>query len=196
MILLEGLLVDLVPYGRAFQAQEVVWWNNESSFWATMGERNVLSRALLERERREEAESDEPRTGLAFGVRTKDGVLIGSFDVNYLSYTHRAANLGAAIGEPDYWGGGYGTDALLLLIDYAFDWLDMRRVWLDTMSLNGRVLRQMEKVGFTLEVRRRRASIADGQWVDGVVFGLLREEWPGREAMVERLGLRAREVAG
>jgi len=29
----------------------------------------------------------------------------------------------------------------------------------------------------------------DGVWVDGLLYGMLREEWPGREALVERLGL-------
>jgi len=96
------------------------------------------------------------------------------------------------INELDYWGGGYGTDALLLLVDYAFGWLDMRRLWLDTMSSNARVLRQMQKVGFTLEAQLRSVAIADGQWNDEVVFGLMRDEWPGREAMIARLGLRAR----
>ena len=195
---LEGLLVDLVPYGDEFKKMEHRWNNSEAVFWASVGERAVMSRASIERRQQERAERAEsgPRHSVWFGIRTKDGKPLGDIALNWVVPHHRLSMLGAMIGEPDYWGGGYGTDALLLLIDYAFDWLDMRRVWLDTMSLNGRVLRQMEKVGFTLEVRRRRASIADGQWVDGVVFGLLREEWPGREAMVERLGLRAREVAG
>jgi RimJ/RimL family protein N-acetyltransferase len=106
--------------------------------------------------------------------------------------THsRAANLGAVINEPDYWGGGYGTDALLLLLDYSFDTLDLRRVWLDTMGLNERVKRQMEKVGFTLEGRRREATYVDGLWTDELIYGMLVEEWPGREAMIEQLGLTA-----
>jgi RimJ/RimL family protein N-acetyltransferase len=192
MSVLEGLLVDLVPYGRAFQAREHAWWNNESMYWASMGERELLTHAQLEKRRREEAESDESRTGVTFGVRTKDGALIGSFGINFLSPYHRVANLGAMINELDYWGGGYGTDALLLLVDYAFGWLDMRRLWLDTMSSNARVLRQMQKVGFTLEAQLRSVAIADGQWNDEVVFGLMRDEWPGREAMIARLGLRAR----
>jgi len=192
MSVLEGLLVDLVPYGRAFQAREHGWWNNESMYWASMGERELLTHAQLEKRRREEAESDESRTGVTFGVRTKDGALIGSFGINFLSPYHRVANLGAMINELDYWGGGYGTDALLLLVDYAFGWLDMRRLWLDTMSSNARVLRQMQKVGFTLEAQLRSVAIADGQWNDEVVFGLMRDEWPGREAMIARLGLRAR----
>jgi RimJ/RimL family protein N-acetyltransferase len=90
-------------------------------------------------------------------------------------------------------GGGYGTDALLLLVDYAFDWLDLRKVWLVTTSINVRVMRQMEKVGFALEGRLRGAIYADGAWYDDLFYGMLRDEWPGHAALVEKLSLRARE---
>jgi len=61
------------------------------------------------------------------------------------------------------------------------------------MSPNERVQRQMVKVGFKLEARQRETFVADGQRVDNLIYGLLREEWPGRAAMIEKLGLRAKE---
>jgi RimJ/RimL family protein N-acetyltransferase len=61
-----------------------------------------------------------------------------------------------------------------------------------TMALNARVVRQMEKVGFTLEGRQREGTWVDGKPVDGLAYGILREEWPGREAVIERIGLKAR----
>jgi len=190
---LEGLLVDLVPFGRAFHDKNYIWFNNaEANYWSRMGDISLVSRAQVDRERQEWDESSTPRTGVPLGIQTKDGTPLGYFGVNFLSYAHRTANLGAVIYDAQYWGGGYGTDALLLLIDYAFDWLDMRRVWLGTMSINARVMRQMEKVGFTLEARSRSMALVGGQWVDEMVYGMLREEWPGREAMVERLEIRAR----
>ena len=190
--MLEGLLVDLVPYGKQFLDQDHRWWNNESVFWSGEGERNFLSKRQVEAEHNEWFESTRPRTGVPFGVLTKDGTPLGYFGINWISYHDRTANLGASIGEPEYWGGGYGTDALLLIIDYAFNVLDMRKVWLGTMSLNTRVLRQMEKIGFVLEARRREGVAADGQRYDELIYGMLREEWPGREAMIDRLGLQAR----
>ena len=191
---LEGILVDLVPYGKRFTEQEHRWRNNESAFWARVGDRRPLSRASLEHWRREHAEraAQRGRLEIWFGIQTKDGTPIGDIALNRFWPHHRVAMLGAAIGEPEYWGGGYGTDALLLVVDYAFDWLDLRRLWLQTMGSNVRVVRQMEKVGFTLETRQRQATYADGVWQDLLCYGLLREEWPGREALVERLGLRPR----
>jgi len=192
--MLEGLLVDLIPYGEKCRAQDHRWWNNESVFWSSMGERNIVSRAQVDREHGEWTESLDkaPESGVPFCAQTKDGKPLGYFGINWYSYHHRLANLGASLGEPEYWGGGYGTDALLLIVDYGFEWLDARKIWLGTMGLNQRVLRQMEKVGFTLEARHRAVALADGQWYDEMVSGLLRDEWPGRPAMVEKLGLKAR----
>ena len=191
-MILRGLLVDLVPYGRKFMEQDHRWWNNESRFWGSMGDRGVVSKAAVEREHEEWNTDETPHSGVPFGIQTKSGKPLGYLGINWISYHNRWANLGAVISEPAYWGGGYGTDGLLLLLDYAFDVLDMRRVWLMTMTLNERVLRQMEKVGFTLEGRQREATWADNGWVDVVLYGMMADEWPGRAAMVERLGLQAR----
>lgn len=193
--MLEGILVDLVPYGKAFRDQEHRWLNNESTFWGMGGARLLLSKAELERWRTERAEREE-RTGSAavwFGIRAKSGVPLGDVELDDIAPHHRLAMIGIGIGEPEYWGGGYGLDALLLIVEYAFSWLDHRRLWLDTMGTNVRMQRAAEKAGFREEARRRHFWLADGQWTDDVVYGMLREEWPGYAALVERLGLRARE---
>lgn len=176
--MLEGLLVDLVPYGKPFLELEHKWHNGPAWYWAAVGDRPIVSRAMLERwhQERAEARADHRRDRVSFGVQTKDGKPLGDIALNWVLPHHRLGMLGAAIGEPEYWGGGYGTDALLLLLDYAFDWLDFRKVWLGTMGLNARVMRQMDKVGFTLEGRQREAFVADGQRTDHLLYGMLREE--------------------
>jgi RimJ/RimL family protein N-acetyltransferase len=191
--MLEGILVDLVPYSARFTALEHEWLNGEGLFFWAMGGRWLPTEAqvkAMQQERAEERAENDLR--VFFGVQTKDGTPIGLFGIRSVHPHHRLGMLTAFIAESEYWGGGYGTDALLLLVEYAFDWLDLRRVWLLTMALNARVMRQMEKVGFALEGRPREATWADGQWVDGLTYGLLRDEWAGRPALVEKLGLRPR----
>jgi RimJ/RimL family protein N-acetyltransferase len=192
--MLEGVLVDLVPYGDRYLEQEHRWRNSEAWFWAAVGDRMLITESTLQRWRQEHAErrADQPRTGLWFGIQTKEGKVIGDIAMNWVLPHHRLAMLGMAIGESEYWGGGYGTDALLLMVDFAFDWLDIHKLWLSTMSINQRVQRQMAKVGFILEARRRRCFRADGQWVDELTYGLQRDDWPGRAAIVEKIGLKAR----
>ncbi len=192
-MILRGLLVDLVPYGKAFMERDHDWWNNESRFWGSMGDRRFVSQAAVDRDHAEWlSDEDDGDMGVPFGIQTKSGKPLGYVGINWMVPAHRWANLGAVISEPAYWGGGYGTDAVLLLLDYAFDVLDLRRCWLVTMAPNERVLRQMDKVGFTLEGRPRDSTWVNGQWVDAVLYGMLREEWPGRAAMVEKLGLQPR----
>jgi len=194
MTTLRGLLVDLVPLNKVYRDREHVWRNHEASFWSSGGDRPIASRAQVARmyEGWLDGKERSAALGVTFGVQTKDGTPIGFCSLNWVVPFSRLAMLGARIGEPEYWGGGYGTDALTLIVDYTFEWLDARRIWLMTTSMNARVIRQMEKVGFTLEGRQREGSWADGRWVDWMAYGLLREEWPGRERMVERLRLRDR----
>ena len=194
--MLEGILVDLVPSDVKDLELHHTWRNNESQFWGSGGDRVLLTRAMLgrQRERRRERRADNPYRGVYFSIRTKPqaaepGRPIGFMGINWMNPTHRWAVLGAIIGEPDYWGGGYGKDGVLLLADYAFAWFDLRKLWLMTTSMNGRVLRQMEKLGFSLEARQRKSALADGEWFDWLYFGVLRAEWPGRLALVEQLGL-------
>ncbi|MBN1202155.1 MAG: GNAT family N-acetyltransferase [Anaerolineae bacterium] len=192
--MLEGLLVDLVPYGERFHKLEHEWHNNEGVFFWSMGDRWIETQAQIDAGQRERAEEAERGSkDVIFGVQTKDGTPIGLFGAPWIVPHNRLAMLTALIGEPDYWGGGYGTDALLLLVDYLFDWLDLRKLWLMTMDLNVRVKRQMEKVGFTLETRQRDVAYANGQHIDALTYSLLRGDWPGRAAMIKKLDLRARK---
>jgi RimJ/RimL family protein N-acetyltransferase len=157
-----------------------------------MGDRWFVTRADIEHHQRERTDRDQRECNwVLFGMQTKNGTPVGRVGIRRWYPADRVISLTALIGDPAYWGGGYGTDALLLLAEYAFDELDMRKIGLGTMSLNARVMRQMEKVGFTLEARRREGAYAAGAWYDALLYGLLREEWPGREAMIERLGLSA-----
>ncbi|HML24540.1 MAG TPA: GNAT family protein [Aggregatilinea sp.] len=192
--MLEGILVDLVPYGETYFNRIPEWENSIAAYWGSAGDRPILSKATGKRWYQEWVESLDKRGDqrIEFGVQTKDGTPIGQMGINWMSPTHRWANLGALIGEPDYWGGGYGTDGFILLVDYLFNWLNLRRIYIGTMESNVRVQRMMEKVGFVYEGRHRGMWFVDGAWQDDLIYGLLCDEWPGRAALVEKLNIRPR----
>jgi RimJ/RimL family protein N-acetyltransferase len=85
--------------------------------------------------------------------------------------------MGIQIGEREYWGKGYGTDALRVLLRYAFDELNLARVSLSVLEGNVRAMRSYEKCGFKYEGRERQAWAYEGRRWDEVYMGLLREEW-------------------
>lgn len=193
--MLEGVLLDLVPFGKEFEDNMPGWMNGPMREWWTMD--TLITRAMQERhiERIREAPPGQRAQNVRFGMRTKDGVPIGLYSLMHIDPTHRQAEVGAGIGDPDYWGGGFGSDAMLLITAYAFEWLGLRRLYLNTLDTNLRAQRQVEKCGFSRESRRRALMFWNGEWHDWLVYGLLREEWPGYAPMVERLGLRAKAEA-
>lgn len=194
MTILYGLLVDLLPIRQSvFEERMHTFWNNESRLWATMGDGEPTSRASIKRIIEGRAQGRERGwTGMNWMMQARDGKIIGNIGFNWVNEYNRWANLGAWIGEADYWSGGHGTDGLLLVMDFAFRWLDLRRLFLGTMGINDRAQRSVENCGFRLEVRCREAAWFQGRRVDELMYGLMVEEWAGREALVERLNLRAR----
>jgi RimJ/RimL family protein N-acetyltransferase len=88
-----------------------------------------------------------------------------------------AYRVGIDICEDVYLNQGIGTEALGLWVDYLFSNSDVHRIGLDTWSFNGRMMRVAEKVGFVLEGAERELMLWQGQRLDLVHFGMLREEW-------------------
>jgi RimJ/RimL family protein N-acetyltransferase len=113
-----------------------------------------------------------------FRLRTLDeDRLIGLVALHSIEWNNRAGLLSIGIGEPDYRGKGYGSDALGLVLRYAFDELNLERVGLDVISNNTSALRTYERAGFQQEGRLRRAVLRDGQHHDLILMGILRHEW-------------------
>jgi RimJ/RimL family protein N-acetyltransferase len=89
----------------------------------------------------------------------------------------RDAFVGIAIGERDYWGKGYGTDAMRTILHYGFTEINLRRVTLTVFEYNPRAIRSYEKAGFRHEGRLRQFLNREGRRWDMLYMGILREEW-------------------
>jgi RimJ/RimL family protein N-acetyltransferase len=115
---------------------------------------------------------------VSFRLRTlEDDKLIGIVALFSIKWASRTAMMAIVIGEPDYWGKGYGGDGLDLLLGYAFRELNLYRVGLTVMSYNTRAIRLYEKAGFTLEGRLRGMILRDQQRFDLLQYGILAEEY-------------------
>ncbi|MDP9411100.1 MAG: GNAT family N-acetyltransferase, partial [Actinomycetota bacterium] len=104
---------------------------------------------------------------------------VGRCGLYNIDRTARHAELGIGIGEREYWGRGYGREAVGLLLDYAFRLRNLRRVWLEVHADNERGMRAYRSCGFVEEGRMREHVWLAGRYVDNVIMGVLREEWEG-----------------
>ncbi len=128
--------------------------------------------ALLAEIARSEAEPE------AFGrfVIEVDGQPAGSMRFERVNERSRIAQLGGLAVHPDYRGRRVADDAARQFIRHLLGELGFHRLQLETYGFNERAMAQAERVGFTREGVKRRAYLYEGEWVDGVLFGLVAED--------------------
>lgn len=82
-------------------------------------------------------------------------------------------------------GLGEGKVFLRRLIDYGFETLQAKRLWLDASGGNTRAQRAYLRAGFMLEGRLRQHEYVPrtGQVIDTLYFGMLRAEWEALEPL-------------
>lgn len=129
-------------------------------------ERKWLEKALMD--------TDNP----TFGIWKNDEErLIGILSLRVDKDNNRAL-IGLYIGEVRYWNQGLGTEATILALDYAFNVLNVHKVWLGVFAFNKRALKSYIKAGFK-EVGRLREHVrlSDNQYVDYIVMDILKNEF-------------------
>jgi RimJ/RimL family protein N-acetyltransferase len=121
-------------------------------------------------------------------VDLESDCLIGRCMLFGLDQVNRSAMLGIVIGEKAYWSRGYGREAVELLLDYAFNLLNLNSVMLGVFSFNQRGIHSYEKAGFRVIGRRRQARLIGDQKFDAVLMDILAEEFRSRhESQVVRV---------
>lgn len=123
-------------------------------------------------------EARKSKSAFSFAIRLiESDQLIGLVELEDIEWPHGVAWLGIGIGEPAYWGGGYGTEAASLMLGFAFWELNLHRVQLTVFSYNARAIASYEKLGFVREGVFREFLQRDGKRYDMYLYGLLRHEW-------------------
>jgi RimJ/RimL family protein N-acetyltransferase len=112
-----------------------------------------------------------------FGIEARgDGKLIGAVRLRDAQPETGCAELDIYLGEKDYWGQGYGTDAMRTICRYGFDTMRLHKITLEVVTQNHAAHHIYLKVGFTEEGRLREVFRRDGQWYDMFTMGLLEGE--------------------
>ncbi len=99
-----------------------------------------------------------------------DGRGIGRTGLNNFRRRDRIASFYIFVGERSVWGHRYGLDALLTVLRYAFEELDLRKVELWTLAGNERAMNMYKTAGFVEEARLPQRSYKNGAFVDHVIM--------------------------
>ncbi len=107
----------------------------------------------------------------------ENDAIIGTVDLGSINPITGEGWVGIGIGERQYWGRGYGSEALWLLMRFAFETINLRRLTLNVFEYNPRAIRSYQKLGFVEEGRVRKWLNREGQRYDMIYMAILREEW-------------------
>ncbi|RPF50613.1 GNAT family N-acetyltransferase [Aquisalibacillus elongatus] len=148
-------------------------WHNDVEVFTNM-------RSSLDLYNHEDIEEfyDKVKEGKNFVIVEKESNTdIGSISLVGLSFRQRNAEILLLIGEKDYWGQGYGKEAFRLLLNYAFNELNLHRLSLKVFSYNQKAKKMYENLGFQVEGKLRESFFRDGEWHDIYIMSMLQKDY-------------------
>lgn len=117
-------------------------------------------------------------TDIEFAVIETDSLRhVGVVGIHGLNWVARHCEFRILMGERDVWGQGYGTEATQLMVVYAFEVLNMAKVWLGVVKDNPGAVRCYEKAGFVREGVLRDEVYRNSRYYDVIRMSILRSEY-------------------
>jgi RimJ/RimL family protein N-acetyltransferase len=110
-------------------------------------------------------------------VLLETGQLIGTMGLHKISFVNGTAVTGSIIGEKQYWNKGYGTEAKMLLLDYAFNSLGLRKVCSSFLAFNDRSKHCLENCGYVPEGVLPQQIFRNGGYVDEILMAVYKENF-------------------
>ena len=172
-----GYLVKLRPMEPSDADALWRWHQDPDVFrWMTDG----YEQSLAQVRKRFDERPRNSYSDVLFGIEALlDGRLIGLVRLDGAEPETSCAELTVYLGEKEYWGRGYATDAVRTMCRYGFDKMRLHKITLTVVTENRAAHHIYRKVGFVEEGRLRQVFRRDGQWYDMFTMGLLEGELRG-----------------
>ena len=116
------------------------------------------------------------KSRVVFAIRHKSN-LVGTISLHSIEQYQRKSLFGIYIGDTAHRNKGIGYVSTCLILDYAFNGLDFRKVSLEVIENNPNAIALYERIGFVKEGTRRQEYFVDGKYVDTRMYGILKEEF-------------------
>lgn len=116
------------------------------------------------------------QTDIVLVVETMDGDFVGMMGIHNINWKDRVGTTGAVLVKR-FRGKGYGTDAKMAILNYAFNTLGFHKLCSSVVAFNERSLNYSLKCGYRIEGKRRKQIFKNGRYYDEIILGVFRNEW-------------------
>ncbi len=170
---LEGEKVIFAPVEKSEARKYMAWYNDfEIGFFLGTQEK------LLTEEDEIDALERLSKAGYLFVVLDKETKTpIGNCGIYQIDWVNRTAEIGINIGNKSYWNKGFGTEATVLLLAFAFHILNLNNVMLRVLECNPRAIHIYEKLGFTPIGKRREVVTVANEKFDMLYYDMLASDF-------------------
>ena len=179
--LFEGQDIRFGPIDHEKDPEIESKWTHDSEFmrmYETDPARPMSVAMVKKKYEKLEKEIEEDKNIYYFAIRARDDDrLIGKAMINRIEWSNGNGWIRLGIGAGEDQRKGYGSQALRMLLRFAFAELNLFRVSATVQEYNVAAIALLKKFGFVEEVRRRQALDRDGCRWDLIIFGLLKDEW-------------------
>jgi RimJ/RimL family protein N-acetyltransferase len=174
----EGELVRLAPLEKEKHFENAFRWVNdpEVTAWLLIGDFPI---SRLAEEAYFDAANKIDENDVRWAIETLDGQHIGFSGLHQISHVHKTAISGTLIGNKEFWGKGYGTDAARVRAHYAFEVINLRLIQSAILDGNERSLKMQQKVGYEVVGRIPKRFWKRGAYRDELITCLSRESFLG-----------------
>lgn len=149
-------------------------WLNDMEISIGMMSAQSLITATKEREILEKLQNEPYNFSI---VDRKNHTLLGIGGIINIDHINKKAELGIFIGKKDMQGKGYGQESISLILDFAFNILNMNSMHLKVYSYNKIAISCYKKVGFKEAGRLREAKVIGSSKYDEVYMDILAREF-------------------
>lgn len=157
------------PYSSWFEDQDVCKYNSHGKFPKTA----AWFKAYYETLDREDH--------VIWAICHRTDGHIGNASLEFLSLINRSAEFAILIGDRRHHRRSVGLHVGRAMLRHAFLKLNLERTYCSTAATNEGMCRLALRLGMVEEGRRRRHLFLEGEWVDQVEFGILKDEFLERE---------------
>lgn len=174
-----NILSNKKVYLRALEPNDYkrsVVWRNDDEIWGMLGGRKYFVSETYEQKWVNDAIFNRRDLRLAVCVSDSD-LYIGNVYLTDIDYINRTAESHVLIGDKEYWGKGYAKEAYLLLLDYAFNELNLNRIQALVLESNISSLRMHVKCGYKKEGLLRNSVYKNGKYCNQIILSLLKSEF-------------------
>ncbi|QJD82656.1 GNAT family N-acetyltransferase [Cohnella herbarum] len=174
---LQGTLVML----REYRSEDLPWmrqWVNDREIVMHLSDIFLYPHALESTEAYLDAMLDGSSDSRGFVIADPvTEAYIGQVNLDSIDWKNRVGKIGIVIGSTENLGRGYGTEAMKLLIDFAFLEMNLNRLELEVYDFNERAIRSYLNCGFIQEGRQRERQYKNGKYSDVIQMGILKSDW-------------------